>query len=48
VGLGQGPELVVPVPLERVGHEPVARIDQQEAALGEGGVELRALNPATA
>jgi hypothetical protein len=47
-GLGQCSELVVPFPLKRVGDETVVRIDQQEAALREIGVDLRTFNPATA
>ena len=47
-GARQGAELVVPFSLERVGDEPVVRIDSHEAALREIGIDLRPFNAATA
>ena len=45
--LGQCTELLVPVGLERIGHEAITRIDHPVPALRQRGVELRALNGST-
>ena len=47
-GFGQDAELLVPFAFERVGDEAIIGIDQHEAALGEIGFDLGALDRATA
>jgi hypothetical protein len=44
---GQRAQLVVPLGLERVGNETIARIYQHEAALREIGFDLRTLDGTT-
>ena len=46
--LRHGSQRVVPVALERVGHQAVVRVDPHESALRQIGVQLRALDRATA
>lgn len=48
LGVGQCSQLVVPFALERIGDEAVGRIDEHEASLCEIGVDLGALDGATA
>ena len=45
--LGQRTEFLVPVGLERIGHEAITRIDHHVPALRQRGVELRALRGST-